>query len=108
MRRYLIPSLLLSFAACAGTYTATAAYDTPDLVYADDAGVQVVADYNEPVFYRDNYYWRQHDGVWQRSTYYNRGFVAATPPVVVSRIQSPERYRHYRPAGYAARHQGRR
>jgi len=108
MRRYLIPILLSFASACAGraTYTTTATYDEPDLVYAEP-GVQVVADYNEPVFYSDNYYWRYNDGRWYRSNYYNRGWSISTPSVTVSRIRSPERYRHYRPAGYVA-HRGHR
>ncbi len=116
MSRYLIASLLLSLGACAGraVYTsdgtgyASATVDTPDLVYAEP-GVQVVADYDEPVFYADNYYWRNDGGRWSRSTYYNRGFVAVgTAPGVVMRINQPARYRHYRPAGYVShRHDAR-
>ena len=110
MRRLLIASLLLSAGACAGraTYSsggggyATATVDTPDLVYAEP-GVQVVVDYDEPVFYADNFYWRNDGGRWYRSSYYNRGWVDASPPTVVARIQSPARYRHYRPAGYVSR-----
>ncbi|CAN5921865.1 hypothetical protein BH11MYX3_BH11MYX3_19380 [soil metagenome] len=102
--RYLISTLLLSLAACAGsaTYRGTATYDSPDLVYAEP-GVQVVADYDEPIFYADNFYWRNDGGRWYRSSYYNRGWVYANPPQVVARIQSPARYRHYRPNGYTVR-----
>jgi hypothetical protein len=110
MRRLLIASLLLSAGACAGraTYTsegggyATATVDTPDLVYAEP-GVQVVVDNDESVFYADNYYWRNDGGRWYRSSQYNRGWVDASPPQVVARIQTPTRYRHYRPAGYVSR-----
>ena len=77
------------------TYTAT----TPDLVYVSP-GVQVIADYDEPIFYSDNFYWRHHGGVWYRSSYYNRGWVYARPPSAVISINDPYRYRRYRPAGY--------
>jgi len=82
-----------------GTVTATAY--TPDLVTISP-GVQVIADYNEPVFYSDNYYWRYNNG-WYRSSYYDRGWVSARPTVTVGRISQPHRYVHYRPAGYVAR-----
>ncbi len=110
MRRILIPLLLsIGATACAGraTYTtdgayASGSYDSPDLVYAEP-GVQVVADYREPVFYADNYYWRYDNNRWYRSNYHNRGWVYSTPTVSVSRIRQPERYRHYRPEGYVSR-----
>ena len=38
----------------------------PELVYVSP-GVYVIADYHEPVFYSDNYYWRYHGGYWYRS-----------------------------------------
>lgn len=101
-------------AGCAGTYAAstdgtitTASY-TPDLVYVSP-GVQVVADYDEPVFYSNNSYWRYDSGRWYRSRWHNRGWVHIhTPPVSVTRIERPYSYRHYRPAGYVRReHRGR-
>ena len=81
------------------SYTAT----TPDLVYVSP-GVQVIADYDEPVFYSDNYYWRFDNGGWYRSSYYDRGWsVYARPPHAVISINEPYRYRRYRPAGYVRR-----
>ena len=80
------------------TYTAT----TPDLVEVSP-GVQVIADYDEPIFYSDNYYWRYDGGTWYRSSYYNRGWVYARPPHAVISIGEPYRYRRYRPAGYVRR-----
>ena len=53
-------------------------------------GVQVVADYDEPVFYSDNFYWRYDSGNWYRSPYYNRAWVSVSaPPVAVRQIQRP-------------------
>ncbi len=89
---------------CAVGYTETYPDDGygPDLVYAAP-GVQVVADYNEPVFFSDGLYWRYSGGYWYRSPYYNRGWVSARPPVAVLSINHPQGYAHYRPAGWAPR-----
>lgn len=74
----------------------------PDLVYAAP-GVQVIADYDEPVFFSDGLYWRFGGGYWYSSRYYNRGWVSARPPAAVLGIQRPQMYAHYRPAGWAPR-----
>jgi hypothetical protein len=89
---------------CAVGYTATVADDGygPDLVEAGP-GVQVVADYDEPVFFSEGVYWRFSSGYWYRSPYYNRGWVSARPPMAVMHIQHPQTYAHYRPAGWAPR-----
>lgn len=76
---------------------------TPDLVTVSP-GVQVIADYDEPVFYSDGFYWRQTDGYWYRSNSYYSGFYYyASPPVAVLRIERPTAYVHYRPQGYVVR-----
>lgn len=100
-----------SLAGCAGTVTssgtvvAAGMYD-PELVEVSP-GVQVVADYDEPVFYNDRVYWRYYDGGWYRSDSYNRGWRAnQTPPPAITRIERPYTYRHYRPAGYTPRGNG--
>ena len=73
----------------------------PELVYVSP-GVQVIADYNEPIFYSDNFYWRNDGGVWYRSPYHTGGWAIATPPPAVARIDQPRGYVHYRPAGWVA------
>jgi hypothetical protein len=76
---------------------------TPDLVTVSP-GVQVVADYDEPVFYTDGFYWRFYNGGWYRSNDYATGwFFVDRPPVTVLRIDRPYAYAHYRPRGYVAR-----
>jgi hypothetical protein len=76
---------------------------TPDLVTVNP-GVQVVADYDEPVFFVDGFYWRFYDGYWYRSNNYYAGwYFYERPPVAVLRIDRPYAYAHYRPAGYVAR-----
>jgi len=80
---------------------------TPDLV-AVSPGVQVVADYDEPVFYTDGFYWRYNDGYCYRSNNYATGwYYYERPPEVVLRIDRPYAYAHYRPAGYVARNRPR-
>jgi hypothetical protein len=84
-------------------------YVQPELVYVSP-GVQVVADYDEPIFYSEGYYWRYYGGIWYRSSYHNYGWVhVRTAPVYVARIGyhnhrnyvryrggSRARYDHYR------------
>ncbi|MEP6864481.1 MAG: hypothetical protein ABJE66_27915 [Deltaproteobacteria bacterium] len=106
-------SLILSAAlgGCLGTGTADVQYSsdvsvsTPDLVEVSP-GVQVVADYDDSVFYSDGFYWRYDNGGWYRSNNYAGGFVYwNAPPQAVITINDPGRYRHYRPSGYQPRHQ---
>jgi hypothetical protein len=99
MRSFTLPAMLAAAAlavGCAGGgYYSEVGYSSPDLVYVSP-GVSVVADYDEPVFYSDNYYWRYNNNNWYRSNYYDRGWSYARPPIAVGRIQSPYAYRHYR------------
>ncbi len=90
---------LLFVTACAGTASYSASVSTPDLVVVEP-GVQVIADYDEPIFYSENYYWRNDGGRWYRSSYHNRGWVVYEAPQRVRSINQPNRYRRYRPAGY--------
>lgn len=106
MRTTLARALLLSLALAAGCapveYSGTVAVTPgfPDLVYVAP-GVQVIADYGEPIFYSDGYYWWSFGGTWYRSATYTGGWVSvAMPPAAVVQIQYPHRYRHYRPSGY--------
>jgi len=94
------------------TYTATAtvSVDTsyePDLVDVG-GGVRVIADYDEPIFYTDNFYWRFYGGTWYRSSVYNGGWVVYNDvPYSVRRIDRPHAYVRYRPSGYVPRAQRR-
>lgn len=94
--------------ASAGTHvgysgTVTATTVGPDLVYVSP-GVQVIADYNEPIFYSNGYYWRETSGVWYRSSYHTGGWIYAAPPRAVVSIGNRGHYRHYRPSGWRPRH----
>jgi len=99
----------VAFAAgCFGTvgYSASVSSEGygPDLVYAAP-GVQVIADYNEPIFFADSLYWRYDGSRWYRSSYYTGGWVYAAPPAAVLRIGRPHDFVHYRPQGWVARRQ---
>jgi hypothetical protein len=82
-------------------YGAEATVATPTLVEVQP-GVQVVADYDQPVFYNEGVYWRFEGGVWYRSPYHDRAWIRVeAPPVAVRRIQRPEMYVHYHATGNA-------
>jgi hypothetical protein len=91
-----------------GSYTTAAPgadvyVSTPDLVTVSP-GIQVVADYDEPVFYTDGFYWRFYNNGWYRSNNYATGwYYYERPPVAVLRIDRPYAYVRYRPQGYVVR-----
>lgn len=90
-----------------GTVRTRAYATTPDLVYVQP-GVQVVYDYDEPVFYSEGYYWRYQGDVWYRSSYYNGGWVRyRNVPRAVVTIDHPYAYVHYRSRGNAYGHSNR-
>jgi hypothetical protein len=108
--RQILSALLLSTATLAfgcvgsGTVEYSATVSTPDLVEVSP-GVQVIADYDTPVFYSGGLYWRNDGGTWYSSSVYDSGWAfAASPPEVIIGIGEPDHYRHYRPSGYVARH----
>jgi hypothetical protein len=89
------------------TPTSSVYVSTPDLV-AVSPGVQVVVDYDEPVFYTDGFYWRYYGNSWYRSNHYATGwYYYERPPIAVLQIERPYAYARYRPQGYAGRNRGR-
>jgi len=101
--RHVLPCLLAAALAsgCAGSYDYdygyTSYYSTPDLAYVGN-GVYAVTDWNEPVFYADDYYWRYNSGLWYRSPfYYGDWQYYAHPPRAVLQIDRPYNYVRYRP-----------
>ena len=106
MRRALLPVAALAALAIGGCYSDagvgyTDTYATgPSLAYVSP-GVQVVADYDYPVFFSDGFYWQYNGGYWYRSPYWNRGFVATYDvPYAVRGINRPWAYAHYHPGHY--------
>jgi hypothetical protein len=80
-------------------------YAAPGMVEVSP-GVQVISDYDYPVFYSDGFYWRYDSGLWYRSGYWNRGWgVSYNVPVGVRGINRPEGYAHYR-GGYRGGYRG--
>src|SRR5262245_47658757 len=99
MRSLLAASLLAATVAAGCAATVAADAYGPDLVTVSP-GVQVIADYDEPIFYSDGVYWRYYGNNWYRATYSTGGWVYARTRVAVLRIDRPYAYRYYRPAGY--------
>jgi hypothetical protein len=107
-----LASLLIAaaLAACGGSgyYTTSGsvsvtARSAPDMAYVSD-GVYVIADYDEPIFYADGYYWYNANGYWYRSSNYTTGWVFVDRPTYrVARIRNPYAYVHYRPHNYVVR-----
>ena len=99
MRTSLLLIIVLAGACTAsGSARYSAEATTPTLVYVSD-DVQVIEDYNEPVFFSANMYWRWDNGVWYQSRYHTRGWVrVSSPPPQIVRIERPQMYVHYRAA----------
>jgi hypothetical protein len=104
MTRFLLPVLLVGAFAASGcyseepgvAYSASYGYAGPDMAYVGP-GVQVIADYDYPVFFSDGFYWRNDGGYWYRSPYYDRGWIGvSTVPYGVRSVRDPWRYSHYR------------
>jgi hypothetical protein len=85
----------LSACTGSGQVTYSGEVQTPQLVEVSP-GVQVIADYDQPVFFSDQYYWRYDNGVWYRSREHTRGWarVEVVPPQIRT-IDRPEIYVHY-------------
>jgi hypothetical protein len=109
MLRTILISALFATAA-AGCYS-----EEPDVAYAGGAtygdgapglvevspGVDVISDYDYPVFYSDGLYWRYDGGIWYQSGFYNRGWgVAYNVPYGVRGIHNPGGYAHWHGGGY--------
>ena len=103
MNRLILAMSLLTIGACYSEEPGVAVgvgynagYASPSMEYVSP-GVQVIADYDYPVFYSDGFYWRYDGGLWYRSGYWNRGWgVSYSVPVGVRGINRPEAYAHYR------------
>lgn len=113
----MLRSLLLCSAFLAGCYS-----EEPDVVYSGGAevegapglvaispGVEVIADYDYPVFYSDGLYWRYDGGSWYQSTYWGGGWgIAYNVPYGVRGITNPGAYTHWRggDGSYVRDHRG--
>jgi hypothetical protein len=88
--------------AASGSARYSASVTTPRLIYVS-AGVQVIEDYDEPIFYSSNMYWRYDGGVWYQSRYHTTGWIrVSNPPAPILRIERPAMYVHYRGSANAS------
>jgi hypothetical protein len=79
--------------------------EAPELVDVSP-GVQVIYDYDEPIFFSDGFYWHQDNGVWFSSRSYRGGWGRYDGvPMRFRGNFNPHAYAHYRPAGYVS-HRG--
>jgi hypothetical protein len=98
-------SLLISSAALAQAQVQlqvniplpTITFQAPPPMVVVQPGVQVVQDYDDEVFFVDNFYWHRRDGHWFRTRTHNGGWVMVEERVVPRSIYVvPEgRYRRY-------------
>ncbi|HWM86762.1 MAG TPA: hypothetical protein VNO33_13010 [Kofleriaceae bacterium] len=98
-----LAALSLAGSGCvvSGSVRSRAYVEPPNMVLIEP-GVYVVADYDQPVFYNDGYYWLYRDGYWARSYTYDGGWVRVrSVPYGVRRIHRPTRYVRYRAHGRA-------
>jgi len=64
-------------------------------------GVEVIADWDEPIFFADDFYWAYRGGFWYRSGSYAGGWARAdVVPDRIRGIARPESYAHYHPGGF--------
>jgi hypothetical protein len=95
----------IASAGCYGTTEVSggAYVRSPRLEYISP-GVQVVADYDYPVFYSGGAYWRYDSGTWLYSHQPYHGFIRArVVPRAVLSIDRPYAYTHYHVRAMGAR-----
>jgi hypothetical protein len=104
MKRLLFLLAVAVVPACYGSGTVgytSGYYDDTGLAFVEAGpGVYAIANYPEPVFYSNNYYWRYSNSNWYRSPYYNHGWTYSRAPHAVATVRYPERYAHYRPTAH--------
>jgi hypothetical protein len=87
-----------------GHFAVNGEVTAPDLVVISP-GVQVIANYDEPIFYSENYYWRNDGGAWYRSQYHTGGWARVeVVPVTIRSIERPSAYVHYHGEVRASEH----
>jgi len=101
--KLLIPSCVSLCVSCGGG-TGSVEVATPTLAYVAP-GVEVVADWDEPVFFADGFYWYLDGDIWYRSARLGgERVVVHDVPRAVARIHAPATYAHFHArTGVAAR-----
>ena len=90
----LVSASLMTGCLVSGTVRTRAYVAEPRLVYVSP-GVQVVADYDDSVFYSDGYYWRNDGVYWYRSNVYTGGWYRYSAPRAIVSIDRPRGYVRY-------------
>jgi hypothetical protein len=72
-------------------------FTAPPSLVVVQPGVQVVADYDEEVFFVNDYYWHHRGPHWYRTNRYNGGWVLVEPTLVPRAIYGlpPGQYRKW-------------
>lgn len=92
-----LATVLLAACYGSGTYSGTATVEATPALVEVSPGVQVVEDYDYPVFYSDGAYWRYDAGIWYRSPQWRGGWARTYDvPARVRGIDRPGAYAHYR------------
>lgn len=75
----------------------TITFHAPPPLVVVQPGVQVVEDYDEEVYFADEYYWVRRDGRWYRTRDHRGGWVVVDGPRVPATIVHlpPGKYRRY-------------
>ena len=78
----------------------TVTFGVPPPLVVVQPGIQVVPDYDEEVFFVDNYYWVRRGPQWYRARDHRGGWVVVEAPRVPRPLVAlrPGHYRHYRHA----------
>ena len=75
----------------------TVRFEAPPPLVVVSPGIQVVEDYDEEVYYVNNYYWVRRDDHWFRTRDYRGNWVVVNRGVPTRLVRvEPGRYRHYK------------
>ncbi len=72
------------------------AYVEPTAFVSIGPDVQVIENYDYPVFFYGGMYWRNEGGVWYSSSYHDRGWITVNEvPPHIRTIERPNQYVHF-------------
>jgi hypothetical protein len=72
------------------------AYVEPTAFVSISPEVQVIENYDYPVFFYGGMYWRNEGGLWYSSSYHDRGWITVNEvPTHIRTIERPAQYSHF-------------
>jgi len=72
------------------------AYVEPTAFVSISPEVQVIENYDYPVFFYGGMYWRNEGGLWYSSSYHDRGWITVNEvPTHIRTIERPTQYAHF-------------